>query len=262
MEKKKVNPQLLQAFELLRSLIEETDTGIDLENIQSHWQFPLIPPPDPQGFISATDLLGCWFRAPLNAPNPWDLYLNKPLPFSSPMRNPHSNSSHPRNSMSSFFADSLSLLLEPGSGTAEGLNRLLSGPEDQLNDSDAEIVVECLYQFIHALNNYDIESAMKQVADDYHVIEEDREIDCLGLRHQCESLLDSFRGWEIEISLTEVPEPIPHSSGILIFAKIQIDARHLKDNERRSILDKRLAVFKKQDNDTWQIAALSRIDNR
>ena len=91
-------------------------------------------------------------------------------------------------------------------------------------NDQADAAVACVYDFLHAIGRRDPEAAMACVADDYHVLEDDREVDRLGLRHQVEALLDSLRGWEIEISLAEVPEPLHHPSGILIYCEIQIDA--------------------------------------
>jgi ketosteroid isomerase-like protein len=67
--------------------------------------------------------------------------------------------------------------------------------------------------------------------------------------------LDALRGWELETSLVEIPQPILHPDGILVYAELQIDAR--KDDERRTVLHRRIAVFRKGRDRRWRIAALS-----
>jgi ketosteroid isomerase-like protein len=152
----------------------------------------------------------------------------------------------------------MKLPLDPWTEKLEDLQSLDNEP-GYLDDADAEMIVDRLYEFIHAFGNNDVESAMQLVAEDYHVFEEDKDIDRLGLRHQLESRLDSFKGWDIELSLSRVPEPIFHPMGILIYIEIQIDASRAEDNQTRSEVEKRVAVFKKQKDGTWKIFALSPI---
>ena len=67
--------RLQEIREILSSLLAET--GGSAEPAQSHWELPVLPPPDPQGRLSSTDLLGWWFRAPQNGRgNPWDAYFS------------------------------------------------------------------------------------------------------------------------------------------------------------------------------------------
>jgi ketosteroid isomerase-like protein len=224
------------------------EPGNTFPDMQSHWQIPNIPPPVSQGMQSATDLLGWWFHAPQNVPNPWDVYLNHSFPSFD-----HTVSNNTINK-----TDNMKLPMAPWAEKLENLQPLDNEP-DYSNDADAEMAVDCLYEFIHAFGNNDVESAMQLVDEDYHVFEEDKDIDRLGLRHQLESRLDSLRGWDIELSLSKVPEPIFHPNGILIYIEIQIDARRAEDNQTQSEVEKRIAVFKKQKDGTWKIFALSPI---
>lgn len=242
------DPRLIQAFELLRDVLDGPSN-----TVPSHWQLDLVPPPDAQGVLSATDLLGLWFRLPGNAAKPWDAYFGQ-APASS--------------------AHNLGTLLTPGEhpafpGTVPGANsvmqhvlkRFLNHPEDEIADDDADAVVECLYRFLHALAVRHVESAMREVAEDYHVIEDDHEIDKLGLRQQCESLLDDLHGCQLQISLAQIPEPIPHPLGVIVDATIQIDVQGAALATPLTRIVRRLAVFRRALNDSWQIVALAKLND-
>jgi len=147
----------------------------------------------------------------------------------------------------------------PQSGPWLDWRVLAHDPADNLADDQADAAVTCLYDFLHALGRRDVEAALSHVAEDYHTLEEDREVDRLGLRQQVESLLDSLRGWELAVSLAEAPEALAHPYGILIYTEIQIDAHHPLENLRRSLVDRRLALLRHQGDQGWAIAALSRV---
>lgn len=255
--KQNYDSRLMEAYQLLRSIIEGKSTGNMFPDVQRHLQFPSTPPMGSQGVMSATDLLSWWFRAPLNLPNPWEVYFDRSYQsFETPMPVNINNANQSKDEVNNLR---LPLNVEPA--LLENLRALIPEPEFHLDDSDAEEVVDCLYEFIHAIGRCDIDSAMQLVADDYHVLEKDKEIDRLGLRHQLESLLDSLRGWEMEISLVKVPEPIFHPNGILIHVEIQIDANHQEDNQTKSIIEERIAVFKKRKKGDWKLFAFSTIKN-
>jgi ketosteroid isomerase-like protein len=129
--------------------------------------------------------------------------------------------------------------------------------ESVLADDDADAAVECLYEFLHAVARRDIDAAMSRVADDYHSFEDDCEIDYAWLRRRVEGLLDTLEGYELDASLSMAPEPLFHPNGILIYAEIQIDARHQQSGARRTVVDRKLAVFERQSGGAWKIGALS-----
>jgi len=87
----------------------------------------------------------------------------------------------------------------------------------------AELVVDCLYRFLHAIERGDIDEIRLCVAAEYHALEHDREIDrdqlCLGL----EASIDGWRGEQFRVSLTEIPDVIFHPMGVLIRVTLQID---------------------------------------
>jgi len=252
----KMHPKLLQAYELIRSVLEDGDN--QGTQIQSHWDFPMMAPPDGQGFMSATDLLTWWFRAPADGPNPWDVY------FRNPDTSPAGNASAGRKEgpdLSFPFRENFAPFGQQANMPSELLRKFVPDQEERLDDTEADRVADCLYGFIHALGRRDVEGGMQFIDNEYHVLENDREVDCLGLRHQCESLLDSLRGWEIDISLAEIPEPVLHPNGVLVLCKIQIDAHNPAREAHQSRLEKRLAVFRKNETGEWRIHALSPLND-
>jgi ketosteroid isomerase-like protein len=250
-----IDPRLIQAYELLRSLIEGAEDSFDVA--EAPWGSPVPPLADPDGRLSATDLLSWWFRAPSAMGNPWDLYFNDSLRATT-------KSSDPPAQPLSFQA-----MINPDPVVGQNSTRpphpwLASlrshtNIEDVLPDKDAEAAVACVYEFIHAVSRRDVEQAMEMVSEDYHVFEDDREVDKLGLRHEIESLLDSLLGWEIEVSLAEVPDPLSHKYGVLVYIIIQLNAYHPKSGERRSLVNPRIARLKQQTTSQWAILALSRV---
>ncbi len=250
--------RLMLALELLRSALQQVEggarQGADPE------QLPFIPPlPITVEEMSATDLLSWWFRPTAHVANPWDDYFDQarlavtvPMdpslsgpPQAAPMRPP------PRTRPAPPAAEPTSPWID--------LEVLVAPPEEQLADEQAEAAVECLYEFIHAIGRRDVDAAMRCVADDYHVLDEDREIDRLGLRQEIESLLDSLRGWEFEISLAEIPVPMFHYQGILIYVEAQIEASQPQDDLHRSLISRRIAVLEQRDPQSldWVISAMS-----
>jgi ketosteroid isomerase-like protein len=129
-------------------------------------------------------------------------------------------------------------------------------PDERLPEESAEAAVETLYEFLHAIGRRDVEAAMDLTAEDYHVMEDDVEVDRLGLRQRLEALLDSLRGWSLEASLAVAPEPLHHPYGVLIAADIQLDAAH-RDGSKRSRLERRVALLRQDGEGEWRIHALS-----
>jgi hypothetical protein len=239
-----------------------------------------MPPFVSQGKLSATDLLSWWFPA-ASMTDPWDDYFDQtarviggmgqppaqPPPASFPLPTTLSQmaplSQRPSMHSNGMPAGVRSLQPEQPRQAGPDINHLASlwalsaEPEEELLDEHAQAAVECLYDFIHAVARRDVDGAMELVTEDYHVLEEDREIDRLGLRHQIEALLDSLRDWSLALSLAEIPQPYLHPYGILIYAEIQVDAYHPQHDLRRSFVQRRLCVFEQQSSLRWLIAAMS-----
>jgi hypothetical protein len=254
--------RLLQAYELLRSVIEEDE--VLWGEPHSQWQTPLLPLADAEGRMSATDLLNWWFRAPSSQPTPWDTYFGESLrTTTTPLARSVEGRASPAADNSSRSADrprapsSSAPLLPSGSSALALLGPSINEAEDFVSDQDAEAAVGSLYEFIHAIGRQDVDGAMKLITEEYHALENDREIDRLTLRHQITSLLDSLLGWEIEASLGQVPNPIPSRHGLLIFAEIQLNCYHHEDDRRRSLVEPRLAILQRQQNGDWAINSLS-----
>lgn len=261
---KKHDARLYQALELLRSII----AGVDEEggpdespSYQSRWAVPALPSIDSGARLSATDLLSWWFRAPSLAPNPWDTYFGESLRL---MTTPVAKSPVEKRASPSELIQGLPSTenrVPPIEKVAApiSLAGLVRLGDDQIEDHDAEGAVGCLFDFVHAIGRREIDVAMSLVAEDYHVFEDDREIDRLALRHHIENIVDSLRGWEMEASLAEAPEPIAHPNGVLIETTIQIDAFRPSDDRRRSIVERCIAVLCRQEDGAWAISALSKV---
>ena len=239
--------RLRRAYELLGDLFDER-SGEHSED-EPAWYAP--PPVSAVGFganLSATDLLGWWFRPPTGKKNRWDAYFGdsqSAAPPSPVVRNTESKSVTKPSAASQIVSKAV-------------WQAMLPETEDHLEDEDAEDAVEVLYAFLHAFGRGDIEGALQWVSEDYHVIEDDREIDRNDLRRRLESLLDSLHGWEIEVSLSEPPEPLSHPYGIVMYVEIQIDGFKSEERARRSQVERRLALIERTRESGWRIAALSR----
>jgi hypothetical protein len=245
---------LEEVISLLRGLMSGEN---ELDEGMLPWMETYMPAPVPGGRISATDRLSWWFRPASGGNEGWDRFFNyrstvggmlgdrkgfSPVedPFFSQPTSPQFRSPSENVTPSGPWAD---------------LRLILSEPEPELLDGDAEAVVTCLYDFIHAIGRGNIQEAMSCISDDYHSLEDDRDVDRLGLIQQITMLLDSLRGWDFDISLVEIPQPILHPKAILIYAEIQIDAVNRRDGARRIILERRIAAFHQQ-NREWLITAL------
>jgi hypothetical protein len=76
-----------------------------------------------------------------------------------------------------------------------------------------------------------------------------------GSRRSCARSSIACAAGDVDVSLVEIPEPILHPDGILVYTELQIDAR--KDEACESITHRRLAVFRQGRDRSWRIAALS-----
>ena len=208
------------------------------------WREPPLAVPTLSGRVSATDRLSWWFRPSAGGQDPWETFFEDERPTVSaepPVRSVAAAAEPPA-------AD------QPGRRAA--LRLLLAEPDEEMIDADAEAVVTCLYDFVHAIGRGEIEVAIEECVDpDYHTMESDVEIDRDGLAAQLRAQLDRLRGWDVAVSLVEIPEPILHSDGILVYTELQIEAR--KGEARESVVHRRLAVFRQGRDRSWRISALS-----
>jgi ketosteroid isomerase-like protein len=251
--------RLEQALSALSALLAEG--GVGPAGLQPHIQ-ARGRRPAARGRFSATDRLSWWFRPAAAGVDPWESF------FEGTGHTPLA----PRSL--STLANSDDVFVQPNPQPARGqtwsrppgrrasLRMVLWEAEDELFDADAEAVVAGLYDYLHAIGNRDVDRALECVAEDYHTLEEDREVDKQGLRQQMSALLDSLRDWEFDISLVEIPQPIPHPQAILIYAEIQLEATRAGGTERRSEIFPRIVVFQQQPDKRWLISALSPCPDR
>jgi hypothetical protein len=254
--------RLQYALELLRSIAADRDEeGADqiFGESAGPWAMPLLVPGDAEARLSATDLLSWWFRAPSRVPNPWDVYFGESFELPADSRPGKAVTHEDGGSTAPPLTPDWASAASDKVAAALVSKELANFAEDRVSDADAEAAVDCLFEFIHAIGRRDINQAMVFVAEDYHVLENDREIDRLALRHHIEKIVDSLRGWEMEVSLTETPEPLPYLDMLLMEVSIQIDAFRSRDDQRRSIIERRVALLRRNDDTHWVISGLSSI---
>lgn len=242
-----ITPQdrLKRAYSLLGELLgapaeESEETG-------AAWYAPQLPPIDVGSKLSATDLLNWWFR-PAGGKKSWDTYFGSPV-----ARATHTE---PNQDVSPILQASAGEVAGVTSATA--LAALLPKAEDDLASQEADAAVEVFYEFLHSFGRGDIKGAMAWVADDYHVMEEDVEIDRDGLKRRLEWLLETLHGWDFEVSLASVLEPVPHPYGILMYAEVQINGVRPLDDAKRCLVERRVVLLENSGESGWKIAAMSR----
>jgi hypothetical protein len=139
-------------------------------------------------------------------------------------------------------------------------------PEDHLRAADALAVADCLYDFIHALERFDVEAAMACVAEDFHALRADRELDRQGFRHWIENLLDGLRGREIDVSLAELPWPVAYQRLALCETTLQVDVAAAPEVSPRSgevpssLVFPLLLAFEQGVRGSWRILACGHLD--
>lgn len=247
--------RLTMAIQLLRSLVEQRGGGSQGAERLS----PLfVPPTSGDSWLSATDLMNWWFRPAWSTADPWDDYFGgpggsvaQPLP-QTPDRTRQHRPRAPRFERSVETSDEVEPFFN--------LEALIAPAGDDLADELAQEAVDCLYDFVHALGRRDVDAAMALVDEEYHALEGDLEIDALRLRHQMESFLEYFRGWDLEVSLAEIPRPLRHPLGILIYVEIAFDGYRVGEALRRSLVERRLALLVPRDGRRLLISALSPVD--
>ena len=132
---------------------------------------------------------------------------------------------------------------------------------DEAWDPDAAAAaVECLFGFVHAIERTDIKQAMLFVAEDYHAFERDIDFDRDALRLWLERMVDEWRGPELRISLTEIPDPIFHPLGVLIHVTLQVDYRNKFRDALETLLFGYIVVLDAEPRKEWLIRSLCRIN--
>ena len=245
------DPRIRQIRRLLAELTSDSAGAVG--STQSHWDLPVLPPPDSEGRLSSTDLLTWWFRSKQaggNGATGWDDYFadgesEEPAEVEEEPAQPAGPTEAPpaRRSRSRFTIASL-----------------LPEPEEPLGEAQAQAAVDCLYDFVHAFGRREVDAAMSTISESYHAIENDREIDRLRFRHILEAGLDSMRGQEIEVSLGMAPEALAHPSGVLIDTLIQIDTYSPADDSRGCLVERRVALVCEEDGGEWRIRGFGRVE--
>jgi hypothetical protein len=248
------DPRIVSALALLQDYLR--NAGSD--------DAPLAPAGshEPHWLESSTDILTPWYPATADSPasgwtpapptaGAWDNYFAS-LP---PSFHGDGGLGRARRGRPGAEIDRL----EPGDS---GLSEMPSPLEPASSDADldvAEAVIESLYEFLHAIGRADVPAAMQWVSADYHAMEGDREITHDVLRHQIEDLVDARRGRGLDVSLANVPEPIPHPLGVLVKLCVQVDSRNAQDVPE-SLLLHRVAVFGQAEDGLWRLASLGIVD--
>ncbi len=133
-------------------------------------------------------------------------------------------------------------------------------PDGQLTAEDGLAVADCLYDFVHALERFDVEAAMACVAEDFHELKADRELDREGFRHRIEALLDGLRDREIEVSLAEAPRPVAYGRLVLCETTLQIDGPAASQAVPASRVLHLLLAFERDARGSWRILSCGHLD--
>ncbi len=147
-----------------------------------------------------------------------------------------------------------------GDAAQSGLIRSRMPIADEWDMNSANAAVDCLFEFVHAIERLDISQAMACVAADYHTFEAGHEVDRNALCLQLEAAFDRWRSAKVSITLAEVPDPIFHPEGILIHTVVQIDKTGSSAEGQNTELLRRLVVLRETPRGGWKIGALSPVD--
>jgi hypothetical protein len=123
--------------------------------------------------------------------------------------------------------------------------------------ASASIAVDCLFSFVRALEAMNVDDAMTYVSANYHAMVNDVDIDRDALRLQLDGMIDSWRGPELRVSLSEIPDPIFHLLGILIRITLQVDHRDKGAGERITSLLSYVVWFTEDRENLWLIRSLA-----
>lgn len=247
------DPRIAMALELLIQALGESGSTPQAGSPAG----PRWMPPDPW-LTSATDILVPWTpelidaTAPQPDRNPWTIG-----PVSSDAWDRYFRPPAPGHEVSAASLSGTAPIEIPVGSIAPGAT---ASPPNHIDDEAARLATDSLYGFVHALERCDVDGAMKFVADDYHALEGDREIDRVALQHELESFIDPRRDGELEISLARVPEPLAHPIGILIEVLLQTEFEPASGGPAESSLIERIAVISETSAGTWQISALADLE--
>jgi ketosteroid isomerase-like protein len=244
------DPRLAQAFLLLREVLDgEAANGAAEPR-------PAADPLEPLG----PDLLGSDFRAlwqPLSlGDEPWSAAWQRNGDGAAPdpaAGLPASLYRHWQPPSDFHASEGLAAFQQPF-WTSSGR------PGDHLRAEDALAVADCLYDFIHALERFDVEAAMACTADDFHELRAGRELDRQGFRHWIEKLLDGLRRREIDVSLAEVPRPVAYGRLVLCETTLQIDVAAVSPEIPSSLVFHLLLAFERDARGSWRILACGHLD--
>jgi len=233
-----------ERLEQIYSLLREALVPQEQQEVETGWYAPPMPPIGPGSTLSATDLLSWWFRPPTASRNPWDSYFGEKTPAreAAGVTQPPASPVSPEDSIS-----------------RAAIRALLPVGENELASEEADRATETFYEFLHAFGRRDIDAAIQYIAEDYHTFEDDREVDRGDLRSRLEALLDALHGYDFEVSLTTVPEPMLHPYGVVMSVEIQIDGVHPQTKAKKNFVDKRLVLLQSHAQDEWRIAALGKV---
>jgi hypothetical protein len=236
------------------------EAGGQGEPTESHWELPILPPPDPEGRLSSTDLLGWWFRGRGRGPRAqgrggWDDYFaseedGAPEEVPEPEVGPPASREDEGGDLPPF---------PEARDAGLAVSSLFPDLEEQLADEHAQAAVDCLYELIHAFGRRDVDAAMQWISEAYHALEDDQEIDRLTFRHGLEAGLEGLKKAEISVSLAQAPEPLSHPEGILIDAQVQIEVFHPEDDSRDSLVERRIAVLVREADNQWRIRSFGKV---
>lgn len=241
-----MDPRIREAYALLHSLMEAS-SGDAASPDAAHavpWHTTQAPLEHDGDEVSGTDMLALWLPDMASAgdrADPWESYFRAGPTAADPP-------SPARATLPPPMLDPT-----PPDESAEAA-------EELLDDRDAAGAVDGLYAFVHAIGRLDVEAAMACVAEDFHSIADDREIDRGGLRLWLDALFDRLRRFaEVDASLVEIPEPICHPRGVLIHCMIQVDGRSANaaaPYSNETLLFERLAVLNRGASGAWTLDGL------
>jgi ketosteroid isomerase-like protein len=227
---------------LLNSILDES--GGDGDVSPSHWELPILPPPDVGGRLSSTDLLNWWFRAPQGR---GALAEAKGPAVSSELNEVAVRGAHPLDE-------------ESHDGWSE-LSLLFPAPEEHLAEEHAQGAVDCMYDFLHAVGRRDVRAASALIDDSYHTIEMGEEVDKQRFTNGLEAQIDELRNWDFEVSLAVAPEAVGHPFGVLMHVTIQFDATSRADGSKKGRVERRLAILRQESSSgSWRIAGMPKVD--
>ena len=235
-----LNARLREVEELLRGIAR--DARAPEPATHSHWELPVLPPPDAEGQLSSTDLLNWWFRSPQARHDA----VAEPLREETP-RLPVAKRDEGGDEG------------DPVADRWTELSILFPEPEEHLADEHAQGAVDCFYDFLHAIGQRDAGAAMALIDDEYHTIDDGVEIDKATFANALAAQLDRLRNSDFQVSLAVAPEPINHELGVLLHAMVQFDAESRADGTKSGHVEERVAILRQDEQGVWKIAGLPRV---